>query len=31
MIEKFPLVDVQKAVDSVAEGKPRFKNVLVME
>jgi D-arabinose 1-dehydrogenase-like Zn-dependent alcohol dehydrogenase len=31
MIEKFPLSDVQKAVDSLVAGKPRFRNVLVME
>lgn len=31
MIHKYPLIDAQKAIDSVAEGKPRFKNVLVME
>jgi D-arabinose 1-dehydrogenase-like Zn-dependent alcohol dehydrogenase len=31
MLEKFPLADAQKALDSVLAGKPRFKNVLVME
>jgi D-arabinose 1-dehydrogenase-like Zn-dependent alcohol dehydrogenase len=31
MIEKYPLVEVQKAVDSLVAGKPRFRNVLVME
>ncbi|OAR03644.1 hypothetical protein LLEC1_00906 [Akanthomyces lecanii] len=31
MIEKFPFADVQKAVDSLVAGKPRFRNVLVME
>lgn len=31
MIEKFPLSDVQKAVDSLVAGKPRFRNVLVMQ
>lgn len=31
MIEKYPLSDVQKAVDSLVAGKPRFRNVLVME
>ena len=30
MIEKYPLADVQKAVDSLLAGKPRFRNVLVM-
>ncbi|KYK57954.1 zinc-binding dehydrogenase [Drechmeria coniospora] len=31
MIERYPLADVQKAVDSLVAGKPRFRNVLVME
>ena len=31
MIEKYPLADVQKAVDSLLAGKPRFRNVLVMQ
>lgn len=31
MIHKFPWTDGQKAIDDVEEGKPRFKNVLVME
>ncbi|KAK3181802.1 hypothetical protein K4F52_006869 [Lecanicillium sp. MT-2017a] len=31
MIEKYPLSDVQAAVNSLLEGKPRFRNVLVME
>ncbi|KHN93686.1 zinc-binding dehydrogenase [Metarhizium album ARSEF 1941] len=31
MIEKYPLADVQKAVDSLVAGKPRFRNVLVMQ
>lgn len=31
MIERYPLADVQKAVDSLLEGKPRFRNVLIME
>ncbi|OAA40685.1 zinc-binding dehydrogenase [Metarhizium rileyi] len=31
MIEKYPLGDVQKAVDSLVAGKPRFRNVLVMQ
>lgn len=31
MIEKYPFADVQKAVDSLVAGKPRFRNVLVME
>ncbi|PWI73126.1 hypothetical protein PCL_10141 [Purpureocillium lilacinum] len=31
MVEKYPLSDVQKAVDSLKAGKPRFRNVLVME
>lgn len=31
MIEKYPLADVQKAVDSLVAGKPRFRNVLIME
>ena len=31
MVEKYPLADVQKAVDSLTAGKPRFRNVLVME
>lgn len=30
-VEKYPLADVQKAVDSLLAGKPRFRNVLVME
>ncbi|KAM3502373.1 hypothetical protein MY10362_004882 [Beauveria mimosiformis] len=31
MIEKYPFADVQKAVDSLVSGKPRFRNVLVMQ
>lgn len=31
LIETFPFSDVQKAVDSLVAGKPRFRNVLVME
>ncbi|EGX89611.1 alcohol dehydrogenase [Cordyceps militaris CM01] len=31
MIEKYPFADVQKAVDSLIAGKPRFRNVLVMQ
>ncbi|CAM1504885.1 Fc.00g024760.m01.CDS01 [Cosmosporella sp. VM-42] len=31
MIEKYPFADVQKAVDSLKAGKPRFRNVLVMQ
>ncbi|KAI5459091.1 chaperonin 10-like protein [Mariannaea sp. PMI_226] len=31
MIEKYPLSQVQNAVDSLVAGKPRFRNVLVME
>ncbi|KAI9170747.1 Alcohol dehydrogenase-like protein [Paramyrothecium foliicola] len=31
MIEKYPLSDVQKAVDDLVAGKPRFRNVLIME
>lgn len=31
MIEKYPFADVQKAVDSLVAGKPRFRNVLIME
>lgn len=31
MIERYPLADVQKAVDSLIAGKPRFRNVLIME
>ncbi|KAK8912495.1 Alcohol dehydrogenase patD [Metarhizium anisopliae] len=31
MIEKYPFADVQKAVDSLVAGKPRFRNVLVMQ
>lgn len=31
MVEKYPFRDVQKAVDSLVAGKPRFRNVLVME
>ena len=31
LIEKYPLSDVQKAVDSLKAGKPRFRNVLVMQ
>ncbi|PHH78574.1 hypothetical protein CDD82_2965 [Ophiocordyceps australis] len=31
MIEKYPLSDVQRAVDDLKAGKPRFRNVLVME
>lgn len=30
MIEKYPLADVQKAIDSLVAGKPRFRNVLTM-
>lgn len=30
-IERYPLSDVQKAVDSLVAGKPRFRNVLVMQ
>lgn len=30
MIEKYPLSDVQKAVESLVTGKPRFRNVIVM-
>ena len=30
-IEKYPFADVQKAVDSLVAGKPRFRNVLVMD
>lgn len=30
-VEKYPFSDVQKAVDSLVAGKPRFRNVLVME
>lgn len=31
MIEKYPFSDVQKAVDDLMAGKPRFRNVLVMQ
>jgi D-arabinose 1-dehydrogenase-like Zn-dependent alcohol dehydrogenase len=31
LIEKYPLAEAQKAAESVAAGKPRFKNVLVMK
>ncbi|PHH93048.1 hypothetical protein CDD83_1750 [Cordyceps sp. RAO-2017] len=31
MIEKYPLAKVKDAVDSLRAGKPRFRNVLVME
>lgn len=31
MYEKFPMADAQKALDSIVAGKPRFRNVLVME
>ncbi|KAM0344474.1 hypothetical protein ACHAPU_007446 [Fusarium lateritium] len=31
MIEKYPLEKVQEAVDSLVAGKPRFRNVLVMQ
>ena len=31
MVEKYALADVQKAVDSLVAGKPRFRNVLVMQ
>ncbi|KAH6991302.1 chaperonin 10-like protein [Ilyonectria sp. MPI-CAGE-AT-0026] len=31
MIEKYPFAKVQDAVDSLIAGKPRFRNVLVME
>lgn len=31
MVEKYPFADVQKAVDSLVAGKPRFRNVLVMQ
>lgn len=31
MIEKYPFSDVQKAVDSLVNGKPRFRNVVVMD
>lgn len=31
MIEKYSLSDVQKAVDSLVAGKPRFRNVLIMQ
>jgi D-arabinose 1-dehydrogenase-like Zn-dependent alcohol dehydrogenase len=31
MIERFPLSKVQEAVDSLIAGKPRFRNVLIME
>ncbi|KAK2601796.1 hypothetical protein QQS21_004680 [Conoideocrella luteorostrata] len=30
MVDKYPLADVQKAVDSLVAGKPRFRNVLTM-
>jgi D-arabinose 1-dehydrogenase-like Zn-dependent alcohol dehydrogenase len=31
MINTYPLKDVQQAVDDLAAGKPRFRNVLVMQ
>lgn len=31
MIERYPLSKVQEAVDSLVAGKPRFRNVLIME
>ncbi|KAK3694448.1 zinc-binding dehydrogenase [Podospora appendiculata] len=31
LIEKFPLEDAPKAFDTMMEGKPRFRNVLVMQ
>lgn len=31
MVEKYPFAKVQEAVDSLKAGKPRFRNVLVME
>ncbi|EKJ74739.1 hypothetical protein NXS19_013916 [Fusarium pseudograminearum] len=31
MVEKYPLEKVQDAVDSLKAGKPRFRNVLIME
>lgn len=31
LIEKYPFADVQKAIDDLGAGKPRFRNVLVME
>lgn len=31
MIEKYRLADVQKAIDTLKAGKPRFRNVLVMD
>ena len=31
MVTKYPLADVQKAVDDLKAGKPRFRNVLVMQ
>ncbi|KAF4976548.1 hypothetical protein FZEAL_6804 [Fusarium zealandicum] len=31
MIEKYPLEKVQEAIDSLQAGKPRFRNVLVMQ
>ena len=31
MVEKYPFADVQKAVDSLVAGKPRFRNVLMMQ
>ncbi|KAH7305829.1 alcohol dehydrogenase GroES-like domain-containing protein [Stachybotrys elegans] len=31
MIERYPLSKVQEAVDSLKAGKPRFRNVLIME
>ncbi|PNY24250.1 Alcohol dehydrogenase [Tolypocladium capitatum] len=31
MIEKYSLADVQKAVDDLKAGKPRFRNVLIMQ
>ena len=30
MVEKYPFVAVQEAVDSLTAGKPRFRNVLIM-
>ena len=31
MVERYSLTDVQKAVDSLLAGKPRFRNVLIMD
>ncbi|KAL7785531.1 GroES-like protein [Trichoderma ceciliae] len=31
MIEKYPFADVNKAIDSLEAGKPRFRNVLIMQ